>query len=57
MNRKQKMIKKAYNNYLHNCNAFGEKPISDYLGFRNTFRKDTFEYIYELKNRYKENRI
>lgn len=57
MNRKQKMIKKAYNNYLHNCNAFGEKPISDYVGFRNTFRKDSFEYIYELKNRYKENRI
>lgn len=57
MNKKQKMIRKMWCNYLHNCNIHNVAPRYSYRMFRWAYNKESFDYIYGVKEWYKETRI
>ncbi|AIY85250.1 hypothetical protein U729_3089 (plasmid) [Clostridium baratii str. Sullivan] len=57
MNRKQKMVRKMWKSYCHNCKIMNTKPLVNYNVYRNVYIKDSFDYIYKIKEWYKETRI
>ena len=57
MNKRQKMIKKMWNNYTHNCDVQGVNPLYNYRVFRNCHSVESFEELLKIKNWYRDVRI
>lgn len=57
MNKRQKMIKQMWNNYIHNCKMQGIDPIYNYRVFRNCYSLESFEELLGMKNWYKAVRM
>lgn len=57
MNKKQKMIKSMWGNYLHNCKCRNEVPIYSYRYFKFAYINLKFQDLYKVKEWYKSVRI